>query len=69
MKEKTTISTPVRIDPAPLGRNPPCAVRLANPAPGLSEPGSTPKTASTPMRTKAAMATTLIPANQNSNSP
>lgn len=69
MKEKTTISTPVRIAPGPSGKNPPLSVRCAKPAPGLSEPGSTPKTASSPTTTKAPIATTLIPANQNSNSP
>jgi hypothetical protein len=35
----------------------------------LCEPGGTPKTASAPITMNAAMATTLIPANQNSNSP
>ncbi len=69
MKEKTTSSTPVRIAPAPFGRNPPCSVRLDSPAWSVSAPGSSPKTASPPTTMNAAMATTLIPANQNSNSP
>lgn len=69
MNEKTTSSTPVRTAPAPCGRKPPCSVRFPSPARSLSTPGSTPKTASPPTTMNAAMATTLIPANQNSNSP
>src|SRR3954447_6004100 len=69
MKEKTTIRTPVRIALGPCGRKPPCAVRLLKPVAALSEPGSTPKIARPPRTMNAVMATTLMPANQNSNSP
>src|SRR6478735_2786775 len=69
MKEKTTISTPVRMAPGPSGKNPPVSVRWARPDPAWSDPGRTPKTASRPTTTNAPIATTLIPANQNSNSP
>src|SRR3954470_13804681 len=69
MKEKTTSSTPVRIAPGPCGRNPPCSLRLPTPALSAWTPGSTPKIARAPTTMNAPIATTLIPANQNSNSP
>src|ERR1044072_2079537 len=69
MKEKTTSRTPTRIAPGPFGRKAVWSVRLDSPAFSASTPGSTPKTASPPTTMNAAIATTLIPANQNSNSP
>ncbi len=69
MKEKTTSSTPVRIAPGPLGRKPPWSVRFDRPARSLSTPGRIPSTASAPITMNAPIATTLMPANQNSNSP
>lgn len=55
--------------PGPFGRKPPCAVRLEKPDAGWSDPGSSPKMARPPITMNATMATTLMPANQNSNSP
>lgn len=67
MKEKTTSSMPERIAPGPCGRNPPCPVRFS--VPTGEPPGGSPNIASAPITMKTTIATTLIPANQNSNSP
>ena len=66
-KAKTTASTPEITPAQPLGRKPPCPVRLARPTGSVS--GSTPKTARVPRTRKRTIAPTLRVANQNSNSP
>src|SRR3954451_24567120 len=64
--EKITTRIAAKMAPTPLGKNPPWAVRLLRSKP-LS--GHAPTTNRTPMTRNSTMAATLIPANQNSNSP
>src|SRR6478735_9333319 len=64
--EKMTVTTPAVIASLPLGKNPPCAVRLLK---SRSAFGQIPSTNSPPQTRKTMIAPTLIPANQNSNSP
>ena len=55
-----------KIAPTPFGKNPPCAVRLLKSKPLL---GQMPSTNRVPSTRKTTIAETLMPANQNSNSP
>ena len=64
--EKMTVTTPAVTASSPLGKNPPCAVRLLKSRSAL---GQIPKTNRPPQTRKTMIAPTLIPANQNSNSP
>src|SRR4051794_27216574 len=64
--EKTTTTMLEKIAPAPLGRNPPWSVRLLRSKPWS---GQRPITNRVPSTRKAMMASTLMPANQYSNSP
>ena len=64
--EKITVTTAAPSANAPLGRKPPCAVRLEK---SISLLGHRPKTKRVPSARKARIAATLMPANQNSNSP
>lgn len=63
---KITTTTAPRIDPNPLGANPPCATRFDSPP---VSPGHSPATHSSPRMMNDTMAATLMPENQNSNSP
>src|SRR5690349_3630963 len=64
--EKITVTMAAVIPSAPWGRNPPWAVRFEK----LNDlPGHSPNTYATPKARKAMIAATLMPANQNSNSP
>ena len=64
--EKITVTMPTVIAPAPIGMNPPWLVRLEKSADLF---GHRPRTKQAPIAMKARIAATLIPANQNSNSP
>src|SRR5690242_4465958 len=64
--EKITVTTAAVIPQIPKGRNPPCAVRLEK---SMDLPGHSPNTYARPIARNTTIAATLIPANQNSNSP
>src|SRR6478672_8838417 len=64
--EKMTVTTPAVTARPPLGKKPPCAVRLLK---SRSAFGQMPRTKRPPQTRKTMIAATLIPANQNSNSP
>src|SRR3954447_9418255 len=64
--EKITVTTPTVIARAPSGKNPPWVHRLEKSS-DLS--GHNPSTNSEPSPMNTTIAATLIPANQNSNSP
>ena len=64
--EKITTTMAEKIAPGPSGRNPPWAVRLLK---SRSLLGHRPSTNSPPSTRKTTIAATLMPANQNSNSP
>src|ERR1700756_4593241 len=64
--EKITTTMAAKTAPTPFGKNPPCDVRLEK-SPWW--PGRNPRTKTAPTARKIAMVATLIPANQNSNSP
>ena len=64
--EKMTTTMAEKIAPTPCGRKPPCAVRLLK---SRLLCGQAPSTKSPPRTRKTTMAATLMPANQNSNSP
>src|SRR5580693_8237006 len=61
-----TTETEANTVPTPCGKKPPCAVRLLK---SRLRPGQKPSTNSEPSARNATIAATLIPANQNSNSP
>ena len=67
-KLNSTTTTAITSPDSPCGRKPPCAHRLAMPvaSPPLPQPNST---MASPKAIMAMMATTLMMANQNSNSP
>src|SRR5688500_8633768 len=64
--EKMTVTTPAVSAVGPFGRKPPCSHRLLKSMP-LS--GQAPSTNRVPHAMKKMIAATLMPANQNSNSP
>ena len=64
--EKITTTMPEKSAPTPLGKRPPCSVRLEK---SRLVPGHRPSTNSAPSAMKTMIAATLIPANQYSNSP
>src|SRR3954447_18190219 len=64
--EKMTTRIAAKIAGTPWGKNPPCAVRLLRSKPLF---GQAPTTYRTPISRNSTMAATLMPANQNSNSP
>src|SRR3954454_464704 len=64
--EKITVTTAAVIPSTPNGRNPPLAVRLEK---SIDLPGHRPNTYAVPSARNAMIAATLMPANQNSNSP
>src|ERR687884_2384042 len=64
--EKITVTTAAVIPSTPCGRNPPWAVRLEK---SIDLPGHRPSTYDTPRTRNTMIAATLMPANQNSNSP
>ena len=64
--EKITVTTPTVIAMAPNGKNPPWLHRFEK---SIDLFGHNPSTKSPPSPRKAMIAATLIPANQNSNSP
>ena len=64
--EKITTTMAEKIAPGPSGRKPPCAVRLLK---SRSLLGHRPSTNSPPRTRNTTIAATLMPANQNSNSP
>src|SRR5271166_86819 len=64
--EKITTTMAAKTAQTPFGKNPPCAVRLLK---SMRRPGRTPRTKSVPTVRKIMMVATLMPANQNSNSP
>src|ERR671929_2302323 len=64
--EKITVTTAAVIPSAPNGRKPPWAVRLEK---SIDLPGHSPNTYATPTMRNTMIAATLMPANQNSNSP
>src|SRR4051794_22487375 len=64
--EKITVTMAAVIPSSPNGRNPPWAVRLEK---SIDLPGQRPSTYAVPKARKAMIAATLMPANQNSNSP
>ena len=64
--EKITTTIAAKIAPTPLGKKPPCAVRLLK---SIALLGHSPNTNRLPRNRKTTIAATLIPANQNSNSP
>src|SRR6478735_9645889 len=64
--EKMTTSIAAKTAPGPAAKKPPCAVRLLKSKLLL---GQRPVTNRTPITRNSTMAATLIPANQNSNSP
>ncbi len=66
-KANATARTPETTPCQPLGRKPPCPVRLASPTASVS--GSTPKIASRLSSRNSTIAPTFSVANQNSNSP
>ena len=67
MKENIVTSMAEMIAVYPFGRKPSGSQRWLTPL--VSEPGNKPRIATTPIAMNAMMATTLIKANQNSNSP
>ena len=64
--EKMTTTIPENTAPIPLGKNPPLLVRLEK---SMLLSGQMPRTKSEPMTMNTTIAATLMPANQNSNSP
>ncbi len=64
--EKITVTMPTVIAPKPIGMNPPCSVRFEK---SIDLPGQSPNTKHAPIAMNAKIAATLMPANQNSNSP
>src|SRR5690349_11056166 len=64
--EKMVVTMPTVRTPAPNGRKPPWAVRLEK---SIDLCGHNPNTNAVPRIMKMTIAATLIPANQNSNSP
>src|SRR5690242_8533663 len=64
--EKITVTMAAVIPSNPNGRNPPCAYRLEK---SIDLPGHRPNTYAVPTARNAMIAATLMPANQNSNSP
>src|SRR5271154_5977057 len=64
--EKITTTMAAKTAPTPFGKNPPCEYRLDTPA---CWPGISPRTKAVPTARKITIVATLIPANQNSNSP
>ena len=64
--EKMTTTIEANTALTPLGKKPPWAVRLLK---SMSLPGHRPRANSPPRARKTQMAATLMPANQNSNSP
>src|SRR4029079_3913115 len=64
--EKITVTTPTVTAVTPSGKNPPWAHRLEKP---IDLSGHKPNTKSPPRAMNATIAATLMPANQNSNSP
>src|SRR6476469_6233778 len=64
--EKITVTTPTVIAATPNGKNPPWLHRLEK---SSDLCGHTPRTKSEPSAMNTTIAATLIPANQNSNSP
>ena len=65
--EKITTTMPEKTAPTPLGKNPPCAVRLRE-VQALVRPDARARTGCR-ARGRRMIAATLMPANQNSNSP
>src|SRR5689334_6284168 len=64
--EKITVTMAAVMAQAPLGRKPPWAVRLEK---SIDLCGHNPSTYAPPMARNSTIAATLMPANQNSNSP
>src|SRR4051794_4587468 len=64
--EKITTTMAEKMAPTPRGKKPPWAVRLLK---SRDRSGQTPSTKSRPRARNTMMAATLMPANQNSNSP
>ena len=64
--EKMTVTMPTVIAPKPIGMNPPWDHRLEK---SIDLFGHKPRTNSEPRPMKTMIAATLMPANQNSNSP
>src|SRR5689334_647998 len=64
--EKITARIPPMMTPDPFGKNPPWAVRFEK---SIARSGHSPRTKAVPMTKNVMIAATLIPANQNSNSP
>ncbi len=64
--EKITVTTPTVTAMAPIGKNPPWLHRLEK---SIALSGHKPNTKSPPRAMNATIAATLMPANQNSNSP
>ena len=64
--EKITTTMPENTAPTPLGKKPPLFVRLEK---SMLLSGQMPKTNSVPRTMNTTIAATLMPANQNSNSP
>ncbi len=64
--EKITVTMPTVIAPKPIGMNPPCHHRLEKSSDLF---GHNPSTNSAPRPMNTRIAATLMPANQNSNSP
>src|SRR5690349_19637272 len=64
--EKITVTTAAVIPPIPNGRKPPWAVRFEK---SIDLFGHRPNTYAVPIRRNTTIAATLMPANQNSNSP
>src|SRR5690242_9188278 len=64
--EKMVVTTPTVTAIAPRGKNPPCAVRFEK---SIDLCGQIPNMNSVPRTRNRMIAATLIPANQNSNSP
>ena len=64
--EKITVTMPTVITPNPIGMKPPCDHRLEK---SVDLFGHNPSTKSEPSPMNTRIAATLMPANQNSNSP
>ncbi len=64
--EKMTTTMAEKIAPTPWGKKPPCTVRLLK---SRLRPGHRPRAKSNPTARNTMIAPTLMPANQNSNSP
>src|ERR1700754_4311074 len=64
--EKITVTMPTVMTLAPIGRKPPGSVKLEK---SMDLPGHRPSTKHAPIAMNARIAATLMPANQNSNSP